>query len=493
MTHNEFSSIVRILLSPWQRRLNQGRSSLLVIVGLCALLTLGGLLALVLLPRSVTAGRAHFFFVFLAWVGPVILGLLGWWMLASTVLQQNHPTFARLVPGHAARLRTALLVAWLLLSLSLGAGPGSCVGAPLAWSLMMAVVLTWFAAVLRWPVLGICGVVFPVLGKTGRGVLFADLQSAWLDHAVLVAVLVLAAGVASLCLMVQSGDARHLATFETCRRRLDLLSGWRWSQGAVPLASTGLPKWLDSRVNRRLYDWWLERLVARRSSPVSARLLAGLGPATHWTSRVSQVVLAPLVFGGMFAVVAAAFSREFRQDMLPFVLSVSSLGMLLAVSATTLQTTGQLQQTRREQALLVLLPGVPRGTPLNRWLGWRMSLDFIVVALYALGVCWAASALVGVGPVVGDPVPAFAVALLPQVAWQWRRWSRLSPATGGSVLAAMFTSILLGVAAVAAQQVDGMGYLAIGAVSMTAALLYCAWRWWRMAGEPTALPMGRLA
>jgi hypothetical protein len=38
----------------------------------------------------------------------------------------------------------------------------------------------------------------------------------------------------------------------------------------------------------------------------------------------------------------------------------------------------------------------------------------------------------------------------------------------------------------------GASYLALGAGFTAVSLTYCAWRWWRMGKEPTALPMGRL-
>ena len=490
MKQNGFSSVARILLSPWQRWHNQARFGLFVILGFCTLPTIG---ILALLARFPTSAHTHRGVLFLAWIGPTMLGILGWWMLVGAVLQQNHPTFARLVSGHVMRLRAALLLAWALLSSAAAAGPGLCAGAPLAAGLVMALVLAWFAAMLRWPLSGAPVMIFLLLGKTGRDALFAGVQSTWQQDAPLLCAAVVAAGALLLWVMVQSGGARHLATFEKRRLRLDLMSGAWLSQARVARASTGLPDWLDALLKNSLYNWWLGRLVARGGSPVNARLLAGLGPATHWTSRVTLVVVMPLAIGAPFALLAAVSGPEFRRDMLPFMPAVLALGMLIGLSASTLLATTQLLQSRREQALLVLLPGVPRGARLNRWLGWQMSVNFVVVLLYALGLGWAASGLFDASELAGDLLPAFALALLPQVAWQWRRWASLAPPSGASVLAILFGSILLGVAALAVHRIDGIGYLAIGAVSMIVPLLYCAWRWRRMGAEPTALPMGRLA
>ena len=493
MMQNGISPIARILLSPWQRRFNQGKFGLFLILGLCALPTICALAALALSTRFAMSAHTFRGVAFLAWVGPMLLGPLGWWMLVSAVLQQNHPTFARLVPRHALRLRTALLLAWALLSLAAAAGPGLCVGAPLASGLVMATVLMWFAAMLRWPIVGAAAGIFLPLGNGGRDALFAGVRSTWQHDASLLAAAVVAVGVWLLWVMVESGGARHLATFEKRRLRVDLMSGGRWSQAGMSRTSAELPDWLDTLLKGSLYNWWLGRLLSRSGSSVKARLLAGLGPATHWTSRVTLALVMPLAIGGPFALLAAVSGREFRQHVLPFMPSVLTLGILVAFCASTLLATAQLLRSQREQALLSLLPGVPRGADLNRWLGWRMSVNFVVVLLYAFALCWAASGLFDADELAGDLMPAFALALLPQVAWQWRRWAHLAPPSGGSALAIFFGSIVLGIAVLVVHRVDGVGYPAIGAVSTAVPLLYCAWRWWRMGAEPSALPMGRLA
>jgi len=248
-------------------------------------------------------------------------------------------------------------------------------------------------------------------------------------------------------------------------------------------------------IARRPYGWWTDRLLARRDSPVMARLMVGLGPATHWTTRLRDGGLYVLLGGGMCAIVAALAGRDFGALILPWL----SFGLLTGACTPALQAAAQLHQTRREQALLVLLPGVPRGARLNRWLAWRMSLVFVVAALCGFALAAVLNAFAeAIQPGVvnrstGGMALALFPALLPQVAWQWRQWARLRGATGFEMSMPGLAPVLLGLVALVLHLGAGIGYMAIGAAFAAAALLYCAWRWHRMAGEPTALPVGRLA
>ena len=86
----------------------------------------------------------------------------------------------------------------------------------------------------------------------------------------------------------------------------------------------------------------------------------------------------------------------------------------------------------------------------------------------------------------------FAV-LLPQVAWQWRHWARLPYATGGIAQVPTIAAVVLGIGVMVLHAATGVDYLAFGVGFALAALAYCAWRWSRMGGEPSALPVGRMA
>ena len=87
---------------------------------------------------------------------------------------------------------------------------------------------------------------------------------------------------------------------------------------------------------------------------------------------------------------------------------------------------------------------------------------------------------------------ALMAALLPQLAWQWRRWSRLRASSSVDMTLPVLSEILLAMLALTLHTTTGAGYLALGTAFTAVSLAYCAWRWWRMGKEPTAFPMGRL-
>jgi hypothetical protein len=237
------------------------------------------------------------------------------------------------------------------------------------------------------------------------------------------------------------------------------------------------------------------RLLARRDSSVTARLLVGLGPVTHWTTRVFQgfwYLVASLVL-------CTVASLLIGGDMLAYVLPWLAFSVLTGICTPALQAVTQLQQTRREQALLVLLPGVPRGARLNRWLAWEMSASYLVSAGCAVALAWALDAVAdAIRPGIsvtatGGMTFGVAAVLLPQVAWQWRRWARLSGSTGSVALAPTITPILMGLGVMGLHVATGVGYVCVGIALAIASTAYCAWRWVRMGREPTAFPVARLS
>jgi hypothetical protein len=499
MNRNESSSVARILAGPLHQRLNQGgRWGVLLVMALCAMAPVGMFIwSLFLDPAD--AERLRHAAVRTCVVAAAWLLLAGWAMLVGNVQQQNHPTLARLVPGHVARLREALLAAWALLSLAAAAGPGLVFGAPLAWACAAAGALVLVVAVLRWPLLWLSGLFAPVLlGKpfdwSGRSALLAAWQAQWHQEAWLVTAIVVTAGAVLLARLVQSGDARHATMFESRRRLRNLATSAQQAAGLSPLTSRHGGHCAAS-IAKRPYAWWMGRLLAQRDSSVMARLLVGFGPATHWTTRVCQTFWFLVIGGGLCALIACIVGREIRGAILPWL----SFSLLMGVCTPALQAMPRLHQSRREQALLVLLPGVPRGARLNRWLAWQMSLTFLVAVLCGFALAWALNAVADaiepgvVDRATGGMTAAFATAMLPQVAWQWRRWAHLGGASGYDMAVPVLAPILLAIAALTLHSVTDIGYLAIGVALAAVSLLFCAWRWHRMADEPTALPVGRLA
>ncbi len=493
-------SLAGILAAPWQQRRNAGRPwSVALVVALCfaaPVVLLGWSLVAAFGPQAeflrLMAGRS-------AWAGVAALLVAAWAMLVGNVLQQNHPTLARLVPHHVGQLRLALLVAWALASLAAAALPGFAFDAPLAWACGVAATLALLAACLRWPWLLLGGVASPfVVGWLTHRYSAAEFGDAlwaqWASHRVPATGIVVLAGAAVLVGLVRGGGARHMASYETRRRLRQAVVSQQQGGAAVPACARH--GWLRAlAVNGWPYAWWMARLLARSDSPVKARLLLGLGPATHWTSRLFQAFW----FMVVSTVLCGLVSLSVGGDMLAFVLPWMAFSVLTSLSTPALQAVQQLRQSQREQALLALLPGVPRGARLNRWLAWQSSATFVAAALCAFVVAWWLNALAdafrpGVSTAAtGGLSFGVAAALLPQVAWQWRHWAHLRAATAARLSAPVLVPILLGVAVMVLHLAAGVGYLAAGVALAAASLAYCAWRWWRMGTEPTAFPVGRLA
>jgi len=488
-----------VLASAWQQRRN-ARAGFWGI-GLVAALCMAAPVVLgvwSLLCDPVLAGALRRAMGVSACTGAAALVFAGWAMLVGNVLQQNQPALARLVPGHVGRLRGSLLSAWVIAMLAAAAGPGFVIGAPLAWACGMAAALALLTAALRWPLLWLLGIVAPL---AVRGVLAwfdsddidVALWTAWARHGWLIMAVVATAGAVVLASVVRAGGRDHLAAYEagrTVARCLGLC-------GRAPaVTAAALPAVASLRaIASRPYDWWLARILARGDSPVQARLQLGLGPSLHWTSRLGDIFWTIVLGGVALAVFAAWTSVEVRATIIAW----ASFSALLTLGVSPSQAPSRLRKSQREQALLLLLPGAPRGAALGRWLGWRLTAQSLLATCAGLLLSWALAghaeatwpgasmaALGGIGPI-------YATTLLPMLATLWRRWSRLPSASTFDQVPPLFVQGALGVLAFAVHLATGAGYGVIGAAYAVATLAWCARRWQRLADEPAALPVGRLA
>jgi hypothetical protein len=492
--------VARILAAPLHQRRNVGnRWAVALVLTLCfaAPVVLGAWSLLATSEHQAEMLRIGAGGSF--WIGVGALLVVGWAMFVGNVLQQNHPTLARLLPHHASQLRLALLVGWALACLAATALPGFAFGAPLAWGCGTAVALVLLSAAVRWPLLWLGGIAAPfVMAGLTRAFGAADLQQAlddaWNGHRELIACVIALAGGSVLVRIVREGGPEHLEAYETRHR---LRQAFLQQQGAgVMTAMNCKYPWMGRlAVGGRAYAWWMARVLARPRSTVTSRLLLGLGRACHWTTHATQAVLFLVISVVACGVVALAVDR----DMFAYVLPWLAFSALTAVCSPALQAAPQLRQTRREQALLALLPGVPRGARLNRWLAWQMSASFLVSAVIAFATAWGLDALAdrlrpGISAsATGGMNLGVAAVLLSQLAWQWRHWARLSGSTGNATQLPTVTPVILGIGVMALHSTTGVGYVAVGVVFTGAAVAYCAWRWARMGAEPTAFPAGRLS
>jgi len=417
--------------------------------------------------------------------------LVLWCLFVSGLLRQNEPALARLVPRQAQRLRWALVVGWGVAALSMAALGRGVFGLGLAWLLLGALALLTFAWMTRWPQLWSVLWVLPAfswlwlqwvplqaLGRQLRA--FANAQPLPATLATLaLAMLVLPA------LVRQGGDAHRRSHERRERRRRaarlvgEGAGGWRlpgWSAGLRRLLSTP-------------YRAWLGHLCGARRASVMARAMLVLGPSAHWTGQATAaLIIAGLTVAVLLVQVALQvlpspnFSRVY--------LAGPAFGLMMFSINPLLQARTAMFRSRREQALLMLLPGVPRGAGLSRALARRLMAHFLV--------SWAAAGSVALllmhgVPGAGAAVQATVFACLPCGLLVWCDWSRLRAPGGIAVAATVLLVVLACALAVALQRGLGVSLAALTPGSLGLTLALGAWRWRVLGRVATPWPAGRSA
>lgn len=428
-----------LLSAPWRWRLNQMPLRLLWggVLGLAALL---GLLAW---TKGVTAA------VLAAGLAAAVLFVIAWMLTLSGLRRQNHPHLARLVPVHVARLRLAVLLLW--------GAPVVVAGALAAWLqanvwmavLVTALFLSLLTALVRWP-MGFVLICFapPVLVPLLQGsALGQGLVQAWLavwqsNPAWLCLPLLAGLALFQMDLMGQ-GDAAHARRYEQMQRLLASMQDGGAGYNPRHQGRWGLRVlWLFSTLNR----WYLARLV-RRPEPTLrhalARLELPLYGSAHWTIVVGSmmVVLPVIALGGglMWLLLPDMTPPEMHVRDIAWTWPLMALGQLfMGMMMGTMFSLGTaLQRSRREQALLVLLPGLPgQGQLRARLLGrqvWLM-LGLAVPGLLLLGQ----AAL----PPPGAFLQGLGVGALLASLLLLRRWdTRTSPGSTGLLIVAVLGAL----------------------------------------------------
>jgi hypothetical protein len=227
------------------------------------------------------------------------------------------------------------------------------------------------------------------------------------------------------------------------------------------------------------------------SSAIGARLALGLGPNLHWTGWLGGLVVVAALLGALCVTVLLFPRWAIGQGILwGSMLCIPIFAPTFASQAPVL-----LWASRREQVLLRLLPGVPQGAALNRWLARRLALQYAVLLAVLAGVAWAMF--------VAFPAPSHwlqtqnnllgALALCPLlIPMFWRDWSCVSAETSSSqthlLLAMLF---VCGTAGVWVLWLQGPWW-ALGLISGAALVPLAWWRWSVISRAPTAWPVGRL-
>lgn len=475
----------QVLLAFWRQGQFLSRWGRLVIAVLMLLICLGGALWL---PTA------------LAWRVPlgclIVIVLSTWMAMAMSLQEQNQPTAARTVPGHVHTLKRAALAGW-------------------AASTLLFTLLGWALAPVNQmlPLLLLCGgFLAAFLLWTTRLVwlwlmtmLISPLSVAFGQHLAPMRQMIATLwetqtfGVLALCLLFQAwlvvrafadGGAKHQARYATqvlMRRAMQMQM-----EGKAPAINSWAPfEWLG-RPYVRILSAWLQHVLARADNTHQGSVMARAEIVLHGQQHWLRVALA---MGTILALVLIAFTLVLASTgaELGVVLKHGSFGVGIGLASAGFSTaftlTNNLWGSRREQALLRLLPGMPQGRALNIAIARLQWRDFIVAgllttaSLFALGVAAGNQLLLSL-PLAALPVAAFMLTRCPAL---------LRTPTSMTVMAPSFAFLALaGIChTLAAQEILPLWALGLALAGVTAALL--AWRWPRMTAAPVALPAGRLS
>lgn len=425
-----------------------------------------------------------------------VLGL--WVVVAASLLEQNHPHAARFVPGHLRGLREAALLAWLgfsgLAGLLLWQTTAGHLALPAAL-LICAALCVYIAWSQRnwalWLLLCFGPIVAAPLRLDMRWApLWQALIELWRGQPWSVLALCLLALAPLLTGVFGHGDERHRAVYARRRRvRMAAREGMAGKQSG--LAAFGRPgEWVDRPFNA-VNSAWLAHVLARaRREPASvmARAEIVLHGRQHWLHHLLGLGVALALVGLGFAI---AFALAGPQVGMAWKSGGLGMGIGLASAGFNpiFALPHMLWHSRREQALLVLLPGMPRGAALNRAVAWLQLRHFLL----AWGV--ASAGLLLLADRAGQPLlacqpmaalPLGIVSLLRASAGMAapRSWTAAAPVLG---------LLLIGTALWTLHLWLGLPLWLLAAASAVVSAGLFAWRWRRIGAAPQALPAGRLA
>ncbi len=492
---------LQMLQAPWQWRRNDGSLWAWRLYGLLTVLIFAAPAAGVLVwlpPRAAWAS-----------IGALALvGLTALWGLQFVGLQRlDHPHAAHTVPGHARALRSTALGLWATLVTLAGfvmaigtamwlqeAELATIWRSSLAAALGTGALLLFVAAALRWWWLWVLAGALPALMGAGawRLVVFDTWHWAlplWQAQPLGGTLMLLAVLGLLLSTLFGRGDAVHAGAYQRRERVRRVLAASPGHRNAGLAAYGRWGEWL-SKPGQAMTDAWLRRALARANTgrgSVMTRAEVVLHGHQHWVRQLATLLFVQACVG--LSLVLTAFLAGVKLGVL---LEHGRTGLAIGVGimafSAVLNLPSALWASRREQALLVLLPGMPQGAALNRALAWRQWRHCGVLWLALVpglgAVLWA-----GLAPHALAPV----VLALPLTAWLWRDHARMRAGRPVFTVMALALGPALGTLSMALLSRHPAAWWPwwLGVLALTAALL--AWRWRVLPQLPPALPVGRLA
>jgi len=424
--------------------------------------------------------------------------VLGVWGAAITsLLEQNHPTLAKVVPGHVESLRRNALAAWLLAVL-LSAGalrlgfpmlppavdvlPAALVAAYIAWALRNWVL--WFVVWL--------GPTFLALTGLGRQLqpLWRAANERFADQPWLYTGLGLLAMGWGITQLFGEGGAAHVAAYAR-QSRMRVITRLGMSGAKPTLAMYG--RW-GERVSaplERAASAWLAHLIEDASptqKSVMARAEVVLHGSQHWLRQALNMlmVFAWVAFFFTIAIQTTPMNldRAWTGGALGIAVGLATMGFSPATALPS-----ALWASRREQALLLLLPGMPQGQALNRAVAWRQTRQLL--AAWAL----TAALMFTLSWLSGDWwLACLCIVGLPMgLGWLLRAPAALRAPTSWTAILPLLLYMGASLSLYHLVKTFDLPIAPVGALGALAALAVSWWRWHTLMAAPTALPAGRSA
>ena len=444
---------------------------------------------------------------FSATLWPMVLGtsaalmLAALWMaVVGSLLEQNHPHAARFVPGHLRQLRGAALGSWAVVTLLCAGllwwGLPALPQAPSFAALLLLASATlafaaWAARVwVLWLVLSFAPPLFLGAGLHKRlAPLGSVLKTLWADQPWPMLALCLLALGASIAWLFGAGDVAHQQAY-AARARLRRASRDSWSGKRTNPAMFGRPGEWIARPFERAASAWLRHVLARAGAgerSVMSRLEIVLHGQQHWLRQGLGVLvglaIAVLSFALAYALAGAGLQDNWQRGSFGLAVGLASMGFNPSFTLPNM-----LWHSRREQALLRLLPGVPQGAALNGAVAW-LQLRHVLVAwgltATALAVlAWATDDLA---------LLCLAFGALPLcITWPLRAPARLRSPSGWAAALSVLAFALVASGLYALHQKLGMPLALIAGICLGLSLALGLWRWRVVNRAPVALPAGRL-
>ena len=434
-------------------------------------------------------------------IGASVLGLqIVWVGIAAVLLRLNHPTVSRLVPGYVTALRRAALAIWLGICLLTGLA-GILDGTSVGWFVfevcMAGALMLLIGTPMRWPVrwcLAVAALMW--LGRhSGAAFEWEPLQSVLTtgQGQLTLAALVFIAMAWVVTRMIASKGNGYASVFS---RFMGMQESEHGANEIKVLMSSHFSPWLKAYFTAahwvtlpwRRYASHLLSNPKPEAANAIARAELGFGPAVHWVTQLSF----SLGFAALLALVWWVYPElilgggAHTSPLVAFYIALAS-AMCSATSVLSIGSVMLLQQG--EQKLMLLLPGVPQSSALNRHLARRHVR--MAVSAWFLGTAWALVLPYPDG--VANYVAAFCWSTLPLVQFVVQDWATVRPPQAGRSILTLGLVVLLPVSAWAALQWLHLPMELLAGIAVTACLLMLRIRWTRLAHFAQAWPVGRLA